>query len=103
MSANPTSAPAQDDGLVPVSRPKRTWSLPISAALLALAVLAVAAAPAALGHVGSAAAGRQVPAVRGPDPTPSARNPLEDLAQHLADAPYERQHGRHTYVHTHSW
>src|SRR6266545_1166462 len=51
----------------------------------------------------AAAAGGQVPAVRGPDPAPPARNPLGEMAQRLVDAPYDQQHGRYTYVHTHGW
>jgi hypothetical protein len=104
MSTDPVSTPVQDDGLGPVGRPWGRW-LPFAAALLALAVVAVAAVPVALGgHVRSAAAaGRQVPAVRGPDPAPSARNPLGELAQHLADTAYDRQRGRYTYLHTHYW
>ncbi len=104
MPTDPDNAPAPDDGPEPVDRPRRRW-LPAAAALLALAVLAVAAAPVIVrGHGRSTgAAGRQEPAVHGPDPTRSARNPLGDLARHLADGPYDRQHGRYTYVHTHSW
>ncbi len=104
MPAHPTSAPAEDGGLVPVRRPGRVW-LPAAAAALALAVLAVAAAPGVVrAHTQpAAAAGGQVPAVRGPDPAPPARNPLGEMAQRLVDAPYDQQHGRYTYVHTHGW
>jgi len=104
MPANPTSGPAHDVGLESVRPRGRRW-LPAAAALLALAVLAVAALPAALrGHVRpTAAAGRQVPAVHGPDAAPSARNPLDELARRIADAPFDRQNGRYTYIHTHGW
>ena len=103
MPTNPDSAPASDDGLEPVGGPRRRW-LPAATALQVLAVLAVAAAPVVLrGYVRSTAAGRQVPAAHGPDPALSARNPLEQLVQHLADTPYDRRHGRYTYIHTHNW
>ncbi len=106
MSVSPTSDPTQGDSSVPANRPRRARWLPIAAVLATLAVLAAAAAaPVPHGHARPSATtvGQHRAAAGRPDPSPSQRNPLTELAEHLGDAPSDSQHGRYTYVHTHYW